>query len=299
MWRECCAFCSPPVSFVETNKKRMSSARAHVESLLRAKQLDRTLSPTASPARPDRTRPTGIEVLDRALGGGLPHGQLSEVVGPRSSGRAGVACALLAHATRHGDLVALVDAADGFDPVCAHRVGVVLSRVCWVRGWAGTTHVHAVSGATRRAAAPRLTHATKAGARAEQRAADPQRVALDRAVKATHLLLQSGLFAVVVLDCGDIAPRELQRLPFTTWRRLQRGLEGRTTVGVVLAAAGGMRSAGGITVSLRATGRRVRWMGASARSRLFEGLDLHADIGRVHHVPWSGDVTWRLSGIHE
>lgn len=278
----------------------MNSARAHVESLLRAKQLDRTLSPSWAPDLAERTSATGVVELDRALGGGLPHGHVSEVVGPRSSGRMGFVCALLASVTRRGDLAALVDIADAFDPGCAHRAGVVLPRMLWVRGWAGASHV-AEARRSHRAVADthRLTHATRAGARASRAATDAEGVAIDRAVKATHLLLQSGLFAVVVLDCADIAPQSMQRLPFTTWRRLQRGIEGSAVVGVVVSPVTGTRSAGGITLSLSLLSHRARWRGASPRARLFDGLDLQASIGRARHATAIDCVTWRLDSFHE
>ncbi len=82
--------------------------------------------------------PTGLALLDERLGGGLPRGQMSEVVGPRSSGRTTVMCAALAAATGRGDLVALVDPLDTFDPASAAACGVTLDRVLWLRG-DGTT----------------------------------------------------------------------------------------------------------------------------------------------------------------
>lgn len=279
-------------------KAKMNSARAHVESLLRAKQLDRTLSPSWAPDLAG-TCATGIGELDRALGGGLPHGQVSEVVGPRSSGRMGFVCALLASVTRRGDLAALVDVADAFDPGCAHQAGVVLPRMLWVRGRAGVSPATEARAPRVVADARQLTHATRAGARAARAATDVVGLAIDRAVKATHLLLQSGLFAVVVLDCADIAPQDLRRLPFTTWRRLQRGIEGSAVVGVVVSPVTGTRSAGGMTLSLTSLSHRARWRGDSARARLFDGLHLQAIIGRARHAAASDCVTWRLDGLHE
>src|SRR4026208_2495078 len=75
------------------------AARAAVEALLREKKLDRTLT-SALPERlgEDAVAPLGYAPLDRALAGrdglqnnavagGLPRGQVSEVVGPACSGR--------------------------------------------------------------------------------------------------------------------------------------------------------------------------------------------------------------------
>ena len=49
----------------------------------------------------------------------FPRGQLSEIVGPRSAGGSSLLTALLARATAAGDLVALVDGPDTFDPAGA------------------------------------------------------------------------------------------------------------------------------------------------------------------------------------
>jgi recombination protein RecA len=81
--------------------------------------------------------PTGIPDLDRLLEGGFPHGRLSEIAGPLSSGRTSLALCLLARATRAGEMVAVVDAADAFDPASAQAAGARLDRVLWARapGW--------------------------------------------------------------------------------------------------------------------------------------------------------------------
>lgn len=77
--------------------------------------------------------PTGDTTLDALLDGGFPRGRLSEVAGPRSSGRTSLALSLLAAGARGNEIVALVDAADALDPASAEAAGVALSRVLWVR----------------------------------------------------------------------------------------------------------------------------------------------------------------------
>src|SRR5687767_7862575 len=86
------------------------AVRAAVEALLRERKLDRTLTSTL-PERlgEDAVAPLDTDALDRALAGGVPRGQVSEVVGPASSGRTSVAWAALAAATRRGESVALID----------------------------------------------------------------------------------------------------------------------------------------------------------------------------------------------
>ena len=119
----------------------MPLARADLESLLRARKLDRTLT-TAVPAAPSSAAAvdeyavarTGVTGLDARLEGGFPRGQLSEIVGPRSSGRASLLLQVCAAATSRGELVALVDVLDMLDVASAEAAGVDLDRVCWVRG---------------------------------------------------------------------------------------------------------------------------------------------------------------------
>jgi len=77
--------------------------------------------------------PTGIDAVDQLLGGGFPRGRLSEVTGSASSGRTSLALTLLAHSTAAGEVCAVVDAADGFDPLAAEAAGVALGRVLWAR----------------------------------------------------------------------------------------------------------------------------------------------------------------------
>src|SRR5512140_1654082 len=111
-----------------------SLARADLESLLHTKNLDRTL--TRPGTTPDLEHAsTGHAGLDARLGGGIPRGQVSELTGPRSSGRTGLMLRLLAAATARGELVALVDALDMLDVESAAAAGIDLDRLLWIRGF--------------------------------------------------------------------------------------------------------------------------------------------------------------------
>jgi recombination protein RecA len=75
---------------------------------------------------------TGISEIDDATCG-LPRGRLTEILGPDSSGRTSVLYSMLAGATRRGEICAVVDAENAFDPASAGSAGVRLERLLWVR----------------------------------------------------------------------------------------------------------------------------------------------------------------------
>jgi hypothetical protein len=90
---------------------------------------------SSMPSREARASPlpTGLEPIDRLLGGGLARGRLTELVGRRSAGRFSVVVAALASATSAGDAAALVDRGGHFDPQAAREAGVELERILWAR----------------------------------------------------------------------------------------------------------------------------------------------------------------------
>src|SRR5205814_5596162 len=93
-------------------------ALAGLEIALRARKLDRTLTTALPPLeRRDESAliATDIAALDACLRGGLPRGQLSEIAGPRSSGRTSLGLQAIAAATRRGEIAALIDTFDRLD----------------------------------------------------------------------------------------------------------------------------------------------------------------------------------------
>ncbi len=76
--------------------------------------------------------PTGIAPLD-ALTGGLPRGAITEIFGPASSGRTSAMVSILAEATAHDEVCALVDGNDAFDPQSGMAAGLDLKRLLWIR----------------------------------------------------------------------------------------------------------------------------------------------------------------------
>ncbi len=73
--------------------------------------------------------PSGVSHLDEILAlGGLPAGRVSEIAGPLSSGKTGLALRLLAEQTRADKLVAIVDGTGQFYPPAAAAMGIDLQR---------------------------------------------------------------------------------------------------------------------------------------------------------------------------
>jgi len=190
----------------------MAAARAVLEGLLRDRKLDLTLTS----ARPwvqqpeDRVAPTGVAVIDGPLGGGLRRGQLSEIVGPRSSGRTTLLCQTFAAATARGEVVALIDTCDRFDPAAAARTGIDLSRLLWIR----------------------------------------ERGDAARALKAANLVVQAGGLGIVAFDLADVPALAIRQFPYTTWMRLSRVIEGSQSALVLIGADRIARSSRGATIAL-------------------------------------------------
>lgn len=137
---------------------------------------------------------TGIPEIDNATGG-LPRGCLTEIHGPASSGRTSLLFSVLAEAGARGEVCALVDAEDCFDPASAAEAGVRLDHLLWIR----------------------------CGHDAE------------RALRAADLLIQGGGFGLVTIDLGDTPPATARRISLTSWFRLRRAVENTPTVLIALA----------------------------------------------------------------
>jgi hypothetical protein len=243
-------------------------ARADLESLLRSRKLDATLTTSHPLALPEpMAAPVGIPALDARLGGGLPRGQVSEIVGPVSSGRTWLMTTAMAAATGRGELVALIDTLDRFDPASV-TAPIAWANLLWVRGPS-----LGLSATATRLSVGRQPSDGDGGVLVR---------AVDRAIKAAAMVLSAGGFGLVVLDLADVPFRAVRQLPATTWLRLQRLVEGRETVALLMACDQTTRGPGGVSVALgRATGFTARWAGPSDRARLFDGFNLRAKITRA------------------
>ena len=140
-----------------------------------------------------QTIPTGIREVDAECGG-LPRGAITEIAGPASSGRTTLLYSILAEATARGEVCALVDASDAFDPASAAAAGADFNQLLWIR------------------------------------CALHKRTALP----VTDLLLQSGCWGIIALDLGDIDPRDARRIPLNAWHRFRLAVENKPTAFIVL-----------------------------------------------------------------
>ncbi|MCC7009070.1 MAG: hypothetical protein IT184_09660 [Acidobacteria bacterium] len=232
-----------------------SAALQHLESLLQIKRLAATMPSLA--ALPPAVVSSGVPALDDWLGGGWRQGQISELIGARSSGRTTALVATLRAATRRGAIVALIDAVDRFDAPSAAQAGVDVSRVLWVRGPAIGVD----------ASRPSLVEA-----------------AVLEAVRAFDLVIRAGGFAVAALDLADIPLRYVRALPHATWLRLAHANAGRPTAGLIVAEAPVGRSAHGATVRVAAT---PHWGGESAQSAQFNGMTPRPHVDGHERQPWT------------
>jgi hypothetical protein len=247
-------------------------AVAVLESALRARKLDRTLTTTLPSwewTDPSSLLPMDVPLVDACLRGGLPRGQLSELTGACSSGRMTLLLQLIAATTRRGEIAALVDTLDRLDVASAAAAGVDLDRLLWIRG------------SERGARDSGMQNMKTQNARTwnmESRVPDPEsRIPdpVDRALKALNLVLQAGGFGIVAIDLADVPAAKLRQIPFTTWPRVQRVIEGSDTACVLVTPEPLARSAGGLTLSLAS---RSTWAGASDRSHVLQGIDLRVRV---------------------
>jgi hypothetical protein len=188
---------------------RNALSKAEIESDI-ASRFGAAFKPHEKP--PVETLSTGITEVD-TLTGGIPRGAITEIFGPRSSGRTSLIYSLLAYATAHEEICALVDTSDVFAPTTAASAEIDFDRLLWVRCAANLEH----------------------------------------AFKATDLLLHAGGFGLVILDIGDVAAKDARRIISSWWYRFRRTVENRPTAIVVISEEACTRSCAAVTLELHGT----------------------------------------------
>jgi recombination protein RecA len=108
---------------------RSADLKQQIERSL-AQRIPAALSPIATQA--PRLLSTGIAEVDSLLNGGLPVGAVSEFTGMASSGRTGLAFAVLRMASVDS-ACAYIDVSNTLDPIYAAAAGITLRNLLWVR----------------------------------------------------------------------------------------------------------------------------------------------------------------------
>jgi len=199
---------------------------------------------------------SGIPQLD-SLTGGFPRGCLTEICGTASSGRTSVLLLALARATQRGEVCALVDASNAFNPASAAHAGMEMSRLLWVRCGENSS-------------SPKHPSARSNFAQLEQ------------VLKVTDLLLQSNGFGMIALDLGDIAPASARRIPLASWFRFRRAIEHTPTALLVLEQQPIAGSCSSVllkvsAVSAQVSGKKIH---KPAHSELLDHLEITAELLR-------------------
>jgi hypothetical protein len=145
---------------------------------------------------------------------GFPRGAITEIHGTASSGRTSLLLSALAVATTQEETCALVDTSDTFDPSSATSARVDCDRLLWVR----------CSGS------------------------------VERAFKATDLLLQSGGFGLVALNLADVAAKYTRRIITSWWFRFRRAIENTPTALVVVTPVPCIRSCAALVLEVKNEG---------------------------------------------
>lgn len=178
-------------------------------------RFGKALTLQEKPAAP--TLSTGLSTLDQFTGG-IPRGAVTEIFGRASSGRTSLLFSILAHATTHEEICAIVDTHDVFAPTVAAGAGINFDNLLWVR------------------CASNLEHA----------------------FKATDLLLHAGGFGLVVLDLAEVEGKEARRIISSWWHRFKHTVENKPVTVVVLAAESCVRSCAALSLELKGQSEWVR-----------------------------------------
>ncbi len=242
--------------------------------------------------RKDRRLCASLAPFDLLLEGGIPRGRISEIVGRRSCGKTSIAAGFIASATRRGEVAAIIDLTDAFDPSTMAEAGVDLSRVLWVQ----PEHV----------ASPPPDLGDSEGRR-RRHGRTPRGF-----LRAAEMVLEAGGFGLLVMDFGERAFTLTQ----SSALRLARAAERSGSAVLMLAARPVCGTFAALTVDLTSTrpifsrnpvrpgaisNRNLKFIGrprpASCRQpvqmALFEGIEVRATLRRNKIGRCGQSAQWR------
>jgi hypothetical protein len=275
------------------------SAKKTAELLVRVEAMSKLAAVVPASHLDVRPAPemvsSGIPQLD-LLTGGLARGCLTEICGMTSSGRTSVLLFALACATQRGEVCALVDPSDAFDPASAAAADMEMSRLLWVRcGEKYPSRKHPLpaltgygkTGDSYRGMPSGIAQAAENGfgfsrclsTRWKNSEGQRWESRLGQMLKVTDLLLQSNGFGMIALDLGDVPVPSARRIPLASWFRFRRAIEHTPTVLLVLEQqpiAGNCSS-----VLLKVSGTRSQVSGkklAAISSRLSGNPSVHSEL---------------------
>ncbi len=284
---------SPPRSttrsIAEKTAKKTAEILAHVGAISRLAAVVPASRLDVRPA-PEMVS-SGIPQLD-SLTGGIARGCLTEICGTASSGRTSVLLLALARATQRGEVCALVDASDAFNPTSAAAAGMEMSRLLWVRcGEKYPSRKHP-SAARRAGCAKTDTYQSMPSSDSYQGMPSgiPQvaekkfgfsrwEAQLGQMLKVTDLLLQSNGFGMIALDLGDVPVPSARRIPLASWFRFRRAIEHTPTALLVLEQQPIAGSCSSVLVKVSGARSQVAGKGLSAvSSQLSENRASHLEL---------------------
>jgi hypothetical protein len=179
---------------------------------------------------------------------GFPRGAITEIHGTASSGRISLLLSTLSFATTQEETCALIDCNDTFDPLSAVKARIDFDRLLWIRCQSQ----------------------------------------LERAFKATDLLLQSGGFGLVALMLTDVSAKDVRRIISSWWFRFRRALENTPTVLIVLTPAPCVRACATLVLELK--NESIGWPSTVS----LENDDARVTMGRGSHLSLVGDSNRQL-----
>ena len=146
-----------------------------------------------------------------AAGLRILRGSLSEIVGEAGSGRVALSLALLTNLTREGEVCAIVDVTDSFNPESAFLCGVMLENILWI----------------------------KCGGDVE------------KAFTSVDYLIQAKGFGAIWLNLNFVSLRQMRCIPSSYWYRFRVGVSGSPTVVLVTSNESILGSASSQSYSLK------------------------------------------------
>lgn len=136
------------------------------------------------------------EILLETFGLTFTRGTITEITGESSAGKTSLSLVLLAKLTAVGEICAMVDSSNSFDPRTASLAGLTLENLLWI----------------------------KCGGN------------IEKAFTAANYLVQAKGFGAIWLNLNGISSRELSLLPKSYWFRYRTHLKETQTVFLVTAA---------------------------------------------------------------